>query len=403
MTDPRNHMSRRHFLKTAVWGSAAVTAGLTGVSTQRANGSEGVTVPKRAFGKTGVDVSILSLGGMFDIGANQLLLRQALKSGVTYWDTANSYGGGNSEKGFGLFFSKFPDSRKEVFLVTKSGERDPSGLEHDLNLSLKRMNTAYIDLFFVHAVRDISEMNDSVRNWALAAKKEGKIRFIGFSTHSNMEDCLLRAASLGWIDGIMTTYNFRLLHSAKMKEAVSACVEAGIGLTAMKTQGGGSVKTDTDTELKLAGRFLEKGYTDKQAKLKAVWENPDISSICSQMPNMTILMSNIMAAVDKNRLSSGELDLLDVYARETLSDYCAGCSRICETAVTESVPICDIMRFLMYFRNYENPQAAARLFQEIPENIRIKIAEVDYRLAENRCPRKLAIGKFMHEAMTCLG
>ena len=82
-----------------------------------------------------------------------------------------------------------------------------------------------------------------------------------------MEACMLEGAKLGWIDGIMMAYNFRLMHTDRMKRAVEACVKAGIGLTAMKTQGGGSIKTDTDIELKMAGRFLLKGFTDAQAKL----------------------------------------------------------------------------------------------------------------------------------------
>jgi hypothetical protein len=64
------------------------------------------------------------------------------------------------------------------------------------------------------------------------------------------------------------------------------------------------VQTNSETELKLAGRFIENGFTDAQAKLKAVWENPNIASICSEMPNMTILMANAAAARDQTRLSS---------------------------------------------------------------------------------------------------
>ena len=166
------------------------------------------------------------------------------------------------------------------------------------------------------------ELTDAVKVWAEKAKTEGKIRFFGFSAHKNMENSLLAAAKLGWIDGIMMSYNYRLMQKDQMKRAVDACVNAGIGLTAMKTQGGGQVKTNTETELELAGRFIEKGYTDAQAKLKAVWGNPDIASICSQMPNMSILMANTAAAMDKTKLSSADKNLLQQYARQTHSDYC---------------------------------------------------------------------------------
>ena len=65
-------------------------------------------VATRPFGKTGAEVSILSLGGMFDIPNNQLLLKQAVRWGVTYWDTANSYMGGRSEEGIGDYFTSYP-------------------------------------------------------------------------------------------------------------------------------------------------------------------------------------------------------------------------------------------------------------------------------------------------------
>jgi hypothetical protein len=107
-----------------------------------------------------------------------------------------------------------------------------------------------------------------------------------------------------------------------------------------------------------------------------------------------------MAAVNKTKLSSGDMKLLDVYANETLTDYCAGCSHICEASVSEDVPICDIMRFLMYQKNYENPQMAVELFNEIPLRIRNVLIDIDYRDAEKKCPRNLAIGKLMKEAYT---
>jgi predicted aldo/keto reductase-like oxidoreductase len=210
---------------------------------------------------------------------------------------------------------------------------------------------------------------------------------------------MLGAAERGWIDGIMMTYNFRLMHTDRMKRAVDACAAAGIGLTAMKTQGGGQVTTNSERELQLAGRFLDKGFTDAQAKLKAVWENPQIASICSEMPNMTILMSNVAAAVNKTELSSREKDLMCQYARETRSAYCAGCTAICQSAVDNRVPIGDVMRCLMYWRSYDNRDRAKARFKEIPKKVRAQMVKIDYTRAEQKCPQNMAIGKLVREAL----
>ncbi len=396
MTVKNDNWSRRRFLKAT--GTAGLGALMASVNRLAAAAETPTRVPTRSFGATGVNVSILSLGGMFDIASNQVMMRQALRWGVTYWDTADCYQRG-SEAGIGKYFKKYPQDRRKVFLVSKSDARNPGGMTELLDRSLKRMNTDYIDLYFVHSIYGIDELDDGVRAWAADAKAGGKIRFFGFSTHSNMEECMLAGAKLGWIDGIMMTYNYRLMHTPGMKRAVAACVKAGIGLTAMKTQGGGSVRTDTDSEIAMAGRFLEKGFTDAQAKLMAVWQNPAIASICSQMPNMSILMANIAAAVNRTELSVRDTDLLRRYARETHSDYCTGCTNICQSAVEEEIPIGDVMRYLMYCRSYGDRHYARAAFNTIPEKIRRRLANADYSKAEQRCPQKMAIGQLMREAI----
>jgi predicted aldo/keto reductase-like oxidoreductase len=396
MTSYNPKWSRRKFLKTA--GVAGVGSILAPAKKLFAASGRLETIPTRSFGKTGVQVSILSLGGIVDFLSNQLLLKQAVNRGITYWDTAHSYSGGRSERGIGKYFAKYPQDRQKIFLVTKSGAWSIKGMTRDLNDSLERMHTDYVDLFFVHGIRSISAMDDDIKSWGERAKKEGKIRFFGFSTHSNMEECLLKGAKLGWIDGIMMAYNYRLMHSDDMRRAVDACVNAGIGLTAMKTQGGGQVKTHSETELKLAGRFLQKGFTDAQAKLKAVWENPSIASICSQMPNMTILMSNVAAAQDKIKLSARDNELLQRFAKETRSAYCTGCTDICESCLEEEAPIGDVMRYLMYCNSYDDYQRAADSFNKIPQEIRTRLTRLDYLMAERKCPQGLPIAKLMREA-----
>lgn len=221
-------------------------------------------MPKRKLGKTGAEVSILCLGGMFDTLNNQLLLRQAYHWGVTYWDTAEGYGNGLSEDGFGRFFTRTPQSRKDIFMVTKYRTAPPDKLGEALDQAPKRLCTDYVDAFYTHGISDFNQIA-GLRDWAEQAKKSGKIKFFGFSTHTNMEDCLLAAAKSGWIDSVMFTYN-----------------------------------------------------------LKAVWENPNLASICSQMPNLAFLSANVAAARDLKALTKGDFDALKRFAFNTRSGYCAG-------------------------------------------------------------------------------
>ena len=397
MTKKNSSWTRRSFLKAACAAGAASALPLNPSAAFASD--ETATVPTRSFGKTGIQVPILGFGTSLHVAFSQLLLKQAAKWGVTYWDTANTYMGGNSEKAIGKYFGQYPEDRQKVFLVTKSHAWTTKGLTRDLNLSLERMQTDYIDLYFVHGVRSVDELDEKTKAWAEKAKSEDKIRFFGFSTHRNMEACMLGASRLGWIDGIMMRYNFRLMHTDRMKQAVDACANAGIGLTAMKTQGGGQVKTNTSTELELAGRFMQEGFTDAQAKLKVVWQNPKITSICSEMPNMTLLMSNVAAAANKIELSDQDRQLLHKYAQETRSDYCAGCTDICEPVFRPEVPIGDVMRYLMYARSYKNHKKARDHFKKIPKKIRERMFYLDYASAEQKCPHKMAIGKLIRAAI----
>ena len=359
----------------------------------------GTQVPQRPFGATGANVSILSLGGMFDIGNNQLMLRQAVKWGVTYWDTADCYGGGRSEKGFGKYFKRFPQDRAKVFLVTKSDSRKPRGMDRLLARSLKRLQTDYIDLYLAHGIRGIGNLHRDTQAWAEKAKAAGKIRYFGFSTHSNMESCLLEAAKLGWVDGIMMTYNYRLMHADDMRRAVDACTEAGIGLTAMKTQGGGPIAGSGGLAEDVAAPFLDQGFSEYQAKLKAVWHNPQIAAICSQMPNMTILSANTAAAMDKTDLKAQDRKLLRHHARNTAHHYCAGCADNCESAFTEAMPIADVMRYLMYRRCYGEPERARAEFRQVPDAVKAQMARMDFTPAERRCPQQLPIGQLIAQAL----
>jgi predicted aldo/keto reductase-like oxidoreductase len=399
-------LTRRNFIKTiglAGIASTGLNMGKAEAASEQADAEKPV-LPRRKLGKTGVEVSVLALGGMFDTINNQLLLRQARTWGLNFWDTAEGYGNGLSEEGYGRFLARNSDARKDLFLATKAPPGKPEAMTASLDKCLKRLATDYVDLFYTHGINDFSEIAapKPLRQCASEMKKAGKIKFFGFSTHANMEDCLLSAAKEDWIDVVMFTYNFRVMNTAKMKEAIAACVDKGIGLVAMKTQGGRQEKTDSEAELQMTGRFLERGFTDKQAKIRVVLENPHIASICSQMPSLTILSANVAAARDQTSLSRSDFELLERFAAETQESYCAGCGRICHEAVGGAVPVSDIMRCLMYYRDYGERDLAREVYAGLPFQARARLTQADYSLAERACPQKLAISRLMQEASEIL-
>lgn len=400
MSTKGSNIKRRQFLQ--VLGAAGVGSLVASVIRPSAADAAPMKVGSRPFGRTGIDVPILSLGTMFDTGANQLLLRQAVKWGVTYWDTAQYYNRWGSEHGIGKYLAKYPKDRNKIFLVSKSGNRDAGGLTAELEDSLNNLNTDYLDLFFVHAVNNAKrELTPEIKTWAEKMKSKGKIRLFGFSTHSNMADSLSHAATLGWIDGIMTTYNYKVMTTDEMNRAVDACHKAGIGLTAMKTQAASSWFRPGEESAKseaLEKRFLDKGMTKEQARLLAVWADDRIAAVCSQMQTMTILKANTKAATNLTALTARDRRFFEAEARATAPHYCAGCTAACKAVIAEDVPVGKIMRCLMYSRSYGDHFRARTEYLDIPESVRARLSTLDYGAAEQKCPQNMPIAQLMAEA-----
>lgn len=401
MQDKKDLINRRSLLKSlGVVGLGSVIAKAEDIAPKenKPKKDKNPQVPTRLLGKTGASVSILSLGTMFNVIENQIMLRKCLQWGVNYWDTAYWYSGGNSEIGIGKFFKKNPEKRKEVFLVSKaSGAKNAEEAEQKLQESLKRLNTDYIDLYYgVHVLNDISQMTDELIKWGESAKKRKLIKHFGFSTHKNMADNLMAASKMKGIDAILSTYNFRLTKDQKMQDAIQACHEAGIGLTAMKTQG---LKIESSEDKKLAEHFLKRGFTEGQAKIKLVLEDKRIASVCVGRGNLSHLIQNIAAVLDKTKLAKEDFDFFEQYAQETCNGYCTACGHICDGALSNSPYTSEILRYMMYYNSYGEPDYAKELFAKIPTNVRKNLLNIDYSLAEKRCPQNLPIAKIIAEAV----
>ena len=171
--------TRREFVKTVgLAGLAVAGAGVPGVmaAPESETGAKTGTMPRRVLGKTGVECSILNLGGMFDTINNQLLLKQAMKWGVTYWDTAEAYGNGLSEDGFGRYLRPQPRGPQGDLHRHQACPAEGGNLTQRLEKSLNRLQTDHVDLFFIHAITGINEMTPAFKDWAAEMKKAGKIQ-----------------------------------------------------------------------------------------------------------------------------------------------------------------------------------------------------------------------------------
>jgi uncharacterized protein len=398
-------MDRRTFLKATGVGSAALalSSGIPGriFAAETSNDSLLKEMPKRVLGKTGVQVPILALGGITDWTTNMPLLRVAMNMGVTYWDTADGYVNGRSEIGIGQYFQKYPEDRKKIFLVTKTDATTENEMTKSLNTSCERMKTDYVDLYFIHGLRSTDSLTQEVKAWAEQNKKEGKIKFFGFSAHVNNSEILIKTSTMTWIDAIMPTYNYRTMFNADITKGIDACAKAKIGLIAMKVMGMRSSGAESSEEQAVIKSFTDSGYTLGQAKLKAVWKDERIASSCVAMYSLNILKDNVTAATDNRQLSGREIEMLQRYAKDTCGHYCLGCMK-CASVMGADSKIPDVMRYMMYYNGYGERDRARKEFSNLPDSLRHNLALKDYSPAEALCPQHIRIGEVMREAARIL-
>ena len=391
MTDKNDRVSRRDFLATsATLGAGAVLSGALGPL----GVAEGARkIPTVKLGKTGEKVTILGFGGAVNVTPQ--LLNAALAEGVTYLDTAEGYGKGNSEKNIGEILEA-NGRRKDCFIVTKCGNHKVGPFTESLETSFERLRTDYVDAYYLHNLGDPDRLDDEMKATAEKLKKEKKIRFFGFSSHhAGMVPSLNKAAEVGFVDVIMLKYNFKSYEDKELNKALDRCAKAGIGLVAMKTQQGAE-----ESFQDRVNPFKEKGFNQFQATLKAVWKDDRIHSIVSAMKNVKQVRENTAAARNK-KLSRGEQEALEQYAAATDHLYCRGCAQHCEPVVDAPVQIADTLRYRMYHNNYGDCDKARELFRELPAEAR-RISGVDFSAAEAACPYNLAIGQMMSEAEAAL-
>jgi predicted aldo/keto reductase-like oxidoreductase len=354
-------------------------------------------VPRRVLGKTGETIPILLFGGGVDLDPRfDPKLAEAMRFGVNYIDAADCYGGDTCEASVGSFLAR-ADARRKAWITSKSDDWDPKGFERTLHRGLERMQTDYFDMYYLHALDDASPVNDDLKVTVERLKREGKIRFFGFSCHDgNVAELMQLAAKTPWIDSVMFRYNFAQYGDKELNDAIDACARANIGLIAMKTQR--SEIGFRDAWMK----FEQKGpWSKHQAVLKAVWADDRITAAVSHMDTFEKLKQNIAAAVDQFDLGAAEWNALRDYAEVTRGLACDGCDHICNAAVDAPVSIGATLRYLMYHDAYGETEKARSLFARLPAQAR-RIDGVDFRAANAACPLGVDVAAHMKRAAEVL-
>lgn len=346
------NVNRRDFLRlSAAVGAGAMiapAAAMPAEKTGRAN-----EFPMRTLGRTGMKMPILSMGVMRADNPN--VVRAAYNSGITHFDTAHGYQQGRNEEMLGNFFKDKP--RDSFTIATKGKFQYPlkDSFEQDftdlLDLSLKRLQMDYVELFFTHALEKPEEITDErVINLLKKFKADGKVKHLGFSTHALKPELIHAGIDAGVYDVILLSYNFKLNNLRETDEAIARGVEAGVGFIAMKTMTGAA--EDAEGKKKI----------NAQACLKWAWKNEHIATAIPGFSNFDEL-DECLAAAGNPALSDKEKAYLAML-RDKEMLFCRRCGK-CDRECAEHLPIPELMRAYMYAYGYKQASLSRETLLEL--------------------------------------
>src|SRR5229473_2545385 len=230
-------MRRRTFLSSPAVAGLGVSAFAADAGKVKAG-----DIPKRVFGKTGEKLTIVGQAGgrfpMIGFDEARAITLRAYELGINYFDCARIYWNGKSEEVYG---EVLPPFRKNIFLTTKSPVRDRKGAEQDLEKSLRALKTDHVDLWQIHQVSTMDEVEQIFAPGGAieafeAAKKAGKCRFMGFTGHHDPEVHLAMLKHYDKYDTILMPLNpADPSYLSFEKMVLPVAVERGIGIQAMKS------------------------------------------------------------------------------------------------------------------------------------------------------------------------
>lgn len=298
--------TRRNFLMT----SAAVAGGIVGCAAMNEKSQTMAsvevpttsTLPERVLGKTGVKIPLLGLGGAGKTPLSKngkekesvTIIEAALSMGIRYFDTAASYG--PSEEHFGKVL---PPYRKDIFLASKTGVRDRDGAWRELERSLKRLNTDYLDSWQLHHVSFMETLDQIFSSQGAIkameeAKEQGIVKFSGITGHHE-PDVIAEGLRRYPFDTTLVSINAADKHHPRpfASTVLPVAQQNNVGVIGMK--------------IPAYGKLLRPGILNMQEAMGYVLSLAGVHCCIVATESVEMLQSNVMVAQQFQQLNQQEL------------------------------------------------------------------------------------------------
>ena len=331
----------------------------------------------RILGKTGLRISRIGLGGIpiqrIDAEGTKKLIRRLMEEGVNYIDTARGYTVSEEYLGYAL-----EGVRNRFVLATKSMARTKEAMTKDINISLEKLRTDYIDLYQIHnpTMKELEQVlaPGGALEALLEAKAAGKIRHIGITLHSVL--LFEKAVEYDWVETIMFPYN---IVETQGEELIAACAEKNIGFINMKPLAGGALD-------------------DASVALRFIAANPNITVVIPGMAEQSEIEQNVRAVCDCSPLTDRELEKIQQFRDVLGTQFCRRCN-YCQPC---SAGISIYSMFLMegYYNRYDLKQWATARYMAMEKTASDCI---DCGVCETRCPYNLPIRQMLKKVEKLFG
>jgi len=392
----RSEISRREFLARTAGAAVGVGLGLdlarggVGSISTPVHAGEGEEVRGdmryRRLGRSGAMVSVIAGGGM-----PQALYPTAIEAGINYWHKLGNWRPPEA-------LTSLPRESFYCDMVIDHLEEDKATEQFESGLA--KSGLEMIDFYKVHSLYRNPEAIKE-RPGVLKAfeklKKQGKTRWLAVSQHSNTGPVVSACIESGLFDAIQISYNPAL--EEESRELLALAKRHDVGVIAMKAMMGGPDRWAAGGEWeKKVGPHLGDGHSVAQGLLRFALSAEGIAAAVPKLANFDQLTDALAAA--KRPPTAREMSALTAFGRAVGASYCRMCGR-CEEACPKGIPLADIFRYHMYWRDYGEMEYASHLYAGLARE-RSAVGCDDCGRCQRACPHGRQVASLLREAHTTL-